>query len=1852
MADGSGDYTPPKGIHKNLNYNHAEEVFDLTTPDYMTYRFKKCDSVPGENEVYYYRLDYIEDRNGVRIYVDWEDVGTGYGDPEIERYRIKQIYVSSDKGNTKTTVIKFRYTSWEDSANSDAFHLIRTMQNEQGQEWQYEYDESGRLIKVKYPDGFFQEYAYTLVGSDVVDNYLLTTITDRRGTDWEVSYASSYWRIDNDSSSSTDYHTTSYAWSVDSNTYTLPTGFVASGSGYTPGVTYRTVKCVKTDAESKAWDFFHNCLHGPGNVGNLMRRDDPESNVWGYFWDDPASDETNDNLLYLTTLPLTATNADTVQRTEYTTTGNGFKLVHRTYPMRGSGGTEGVKGTVEDAQYVQYTYTTNESTVAKIEHHKDYTNSYFFSETNHTYDAYHRLIKTVTAINPDPSPGSGRDEESLELTTYMEYNGFGNLIRSTDARGNSSSYYYNQWGALIRSANPLGGVSKQSYDELNIRLISSTDANGNTTYYSYDPLGQLVATRDAQGNVSKTQYDKNGNVIGRADPRGHSGQLIFDKKNRLIKTVSPSGVVRELTFSKTNQVLLEKVTYWDEDYSTNEQVVYRRTFYNDAGRVISRSLPSDTDYGTDPDDWETANKLAAKYTFDANGNTLTVTDRYGQITTNTYDWANRLETTQPPNIPDTTAGEVIRTTYKTIYSGPMARVSEEQIKEEHSTGGQTGWATDRDFYFVKIYTNDRAGRTIIVQIPDHTMLGTTYSAYQDRYYDANGNVTQSQLRQVHNGTTDTFPTYKEYDLANRVVKESKLVSDDTDTYDRVETTYEYSPAGQQVAVNRGGLVIQRTFDSANRVTSVTKSSCSSCGGGRASASEIPVAASQAAASTGITYRFDYDASGNRVTYSDPAGVFASVTHDAENRPVAVTDRAGRVTTRAYWPTGQLKKETRPDGSFTGYEYDIEGRATKIWASVPEPNAAQAAGPFGLSEQCALIKTIEYYRGCAMPSGSGQNLAWSGTTINSGAYVSGVRTYTYKGAGPVYYDMVYTSNARGQSEKTCFIDADDSTTRETTRYYTWRDRMRRITHPDTNYIDYTYDDHMRMTAEKLDGDTEKYEYYYCLCGAVKRQRYTYEDSLTNSQQMDWTWTTDKLGRITKEYYPYEIAKDGDDKYHSLLWKYDRAGRRELYSDPTYGHVATDTTGWTNHTEPADETDWVFGEPERYLYGETGGLSAMGRVAGAEVRAGDGEPYFVKRDLSGRVASVIYPNKSDTEKPEYELRYTYTNDGQLAQVAMVQMENADESKYGPEVYVVQYKYDNAGRVVGKVVRDNAVQDWISTRYEAEYGYDGMGHLVKERILKYNQATGRMEILQDTRTTYDLGGNPTEIQFYDEHGWAYTETRSYAKGYQLTDFAISNRTTGGYPVTPVVQADQYTYDANNNMTGTRKLDIYVGAEANKRLHSRPQWTFTFDRKNRLKSHTNSNASYVRGNLWYDGQGRVWQRWNDNTNTSEWDPTLKRLVYDGGAMVQEHEFDIQELVGQWVYTYSDITRDYLRHPAGVRQRERTAGNDKDYYMQANQGVLEYKTERNPVSASIAREFRNSSLDQMPSTTFANTSNLATSGAYIESYGGGTSGTTAGFDGLVQRGGRHYLAGVGRYLSRMGNNAYTPGGEFGGSTAGTTAGFDRLVQRSGGHYLTGLDMFMRSMGIFTFGGGKSGGGGASGGWDPILPNPEPELPIGPEEPGDDDDNSGGSGGISPGWGHVHPPGAEPNLPPPLFPIEPPFGSDCDFDCGNQILIVDFAAFQSHCCPEVIGGCSCPPESIHYITSFDPDLCCYPNLIAAIGENAGAWCESLPAIAVEIPPLAALIEVLTNLARDCCECILGELSLTLQGQCEHGVYPC
>jgi hypothetical protein len=236
-------------------------------------------------------------------------------------------------------------------------------------------------------------------------------------------------------------------------------------------------------------------------------------------------------------------------------------------------------------------------------------------------------------------------------------------------------------------------------------------------------------------------------------------------------------------------------------------------------------------------------------------------------------------------------------------------------------------------------------------------------------------------------------------------------------------------------------------------------------------------------------------------------------------------------------------------------------------------------------------------------------------------------------------------------------------------------------------------------------------------------------------------------------------------------------------------------------------------------------------------------------------------------------------------------------------------------------------------------------------------------------------------------------------------------------VSASGSYTYDDNNNLLTTKSLSVYRVAQAY--LTIREAWTFTYDNKNRLQSYTNAGAAGDVGNIWYDGRGRVWQRWIYNSGTEEWDSNVTRYVYDGSAYAQEHMFVAGEVEGAWVYTYDQILTDYLRKPGGVRQRDISTvdQSETDQFLLSDSGSVSARIQRETNSLVQRVELSASGTCQASGSQQDTTiSKLGFRGGYTETFSGSTE-----FDPLVQMGQRHSLPGL--------------GGKAGGSSGGTRIG-------------------------------------------------------------------------------------------------------------------------------------------------------------------------------------------------------------------------
>jgi RHS repeat-associated protein len=257
------------------------------------------------------------------------------------------------------------------------------------------------------------------------------------------------------------------------------------------------------------------------------------------------------------------------------------------------------------------------------------------------------------------------------VVTHARYDRAGRLTRSIDANGVVTELNYHPRGWLlsrtIKGATaaddattrfayaPTGLVSRitqadgsyldYGYDDAH-RLISVTDALGNRIDYTLDPagnrtaettfdpqgavkrqlsrvynqLGQLREQRDAQLRAYVSEYDANGNSTASTDPLNVRSTQSFDPLNRLQQSLQDVGGLNVSTgYQYDAQDRLTRVI--------DPKGLHTDYSYSGLGDLTQLSSP-DTGVTT--------------YTVDAAGNRLTQTDARGVTVTMQYDALNRL----------------------------------------------------------------------------------------------------------------------------------------------------------------------------------------------------------------------------------------------------------------------------------------------------------------------------------------------------------------------------------------------------------------------------------------------------------------------------------------------------------------------------------------------------------------------------------------------------------------------------------------------------------------------------------------------------------------------------------------------------------------------------------------------------------------------------------------------------------------------------------------------------------------------------------------------------------------------------------------------------------------------------------------------------------------------------------------------------------------------------------------------------------------------------------------------------------------------------------------------------------
>jgi RHS repeat-associated protein len=547
--------------------------------------------------------------------------------------------------------------------------------------------------------------------------------------------------------------------------------------------------------------------------------------------------------------------------------------------------------------------------------------------TSFAYDQLNRLTSTTVAL-PTGQIVTGYEYDVLGRVTKVTnpnghatttgYDAAGNPVSKANALLQASSYEYDKDGRVTRVTDPDGHVTDTSYDAMGRvtavstaagtqqqysydgdgRVTQFSDALGRNTLYTYHPVhGRLWKVEDALHNITRAEYDLAGNVTEIWGPgKDTAGNYVrtqfneYDALNRRVRSTDANGRV------------------W-------------LTSYDARGNVSSRTAPGGlvTSYT-----YDAANQLlqltlpdqVITYTYDANGNRLTMADATG-TTRYSYDTLNRLTQLKDPK------KQTVKYTYdaasnRTRITYPDNKQVDYGFDAAERLVTVKDWLNKTTTYALKpsgqVESTTLGNGTRSAAVYDdvgrlktlsHTDAAGTPISVQDLQRAANGNIEQiaATLPLLPSFTSST--TDMSYDPANRLstVNGVAVTHDDAgritglngasysyDARDLLKSytpatgsaaTYTYNGAGQRVVKTVGGVVTRYVIDPNADLPNV-------------------IAETDNAGVLQRSYVYGY----GLIEQIDAAGNASYYHHDITGHTLALTNAAGLVTDKyAYTPYG-------------------------------------------------------------------------------------------------------------------------------------------------------------------------------------------------------------------------------------------------------------------------------------------------------------------------------------------------------------------------------------------------------------------------------------------------------------------------------------------------------------------------------------------------------------------------------------------------------------------------------------------------------------------------------------------------------------------------------------------------------------------------------------------------------------------------------------------------------------------------------------------------------------------------------------------------------------------------------------
>ncbi len=488
--------------------------------------------------------------------------------------------------------------------------------------------------------------------------------------------------------------------------------------------------------------------------------------------------------------------------------------------------------------------------------------------TSFTYTGYLMTSMTRTGDTSDVSSYFEHDsngnvtivrDSGRRIVSQRTYDNAGNVLTSTDALGNTTTYTYDSMNRLETQTDARGGVVTYAYDNMG-NLTSITDERNHITSFEYDGMDRLIKVTDPRLFTEEFDYDANGNLLEKTDKNENIITSQYDVLNRLENNIFPDGTSESFTYDPNNNLLTATdsdsdllftydnsnrltqastvnsrtvpnvnitYTYDDNDNmksvhdsvtSSTKQILYD---YDDSNRLIKMGHSSDTD------------PSAIRFTYSKLDQRIKTLYPNGVVSSYLYTPGkpNRLRTlthskTTTPLNEDGTQGETTTTTHSSFtYSynlndyvtGLSTTRSEITVNSSltygYDTTNQLTSATKPQGTGTETFTYDLSGNRLR---RDAETVDSTFSERNELkndktftyIYDKNGNLT----KKTHI-TTGEITTYT-WDYENRLTSVTTKASS-TATETTSEVSYKYDVFGRRIQKNVDDTITNYVYDRGN-----------------------------------------------------------------------------------------------------------------------------------------------------------------------------------------------------------------------------------------------------------------------------------------------------------------------------------------------------------------------------------------------------------------------------------------------------------------------------------------------------------------------------------------------------------------------------------------------------------------------------------------------------------------------------------------------------------------------------------------------------------------------------------------------------------------------------------------------------------------------------------------------------------------------------------------------------------------------------------------------------------------------------------------------------------------------------